>query len=278
MASIIYKVGEWTYTDKDIINRGHLGNVYVARNETQNAIVKDVKRNSYSETELAVHQLLPPGPFPKLLAHNVDDRRIQLVLERAQYGNLYHFYKERPAWFSIEFNTRRLVRQMAECVSILHKAGVIHRDIKPEQFLVHNMTDNFPKIWLSDFDLASIVTGNVSLTQACGTALFAAPEIVRRQPYGYAVDVWSLGVSIYSLCAGYLPFDGEDSEEVFWNVMNKRQTYPRFFSRQLTDLLEGMLDKDPAYRLTIDQVIAHPWLKDPIIPPPPGFVQKTSSQ
>jgi hypothetical protein len=98
-----------------------------------------------------------------------------------------------------------------------------------------------------------------TLQTACGSPAYVAPEMIQRQPYTQAADIWSSGVVLFAITAGYLPFDDENVQRLLQKVVYSAVEYPIYFSAPLIDLLEKMLCKEPENRITIDGVKTHPW-------------------
>jgi hypothetical protein len=133
-----------------------------------------------------------------------DEGCIYLVMEYCSGGDLLNsiinegkYSQERAA---------RYLRQMASALKYLHSRGIVHRDLKPENIM---LSDNSPdaQIKLVDFGLAAVVQSNQTMRTVCGTWAYYAPELVHHQPYSHTVDIWTLGILMFILLAGYHPFD-----------------------------------------------------------------------
>ena len=98
----------------------------------------------------------------------------------------------------------------------------------------------------------------------CGTKHYKAPEIYRKEPYGLACDMWSLGVTIYAIVTGYLPFNGKNREELEYSVLtgqyDKGLLYDSGVSQMCVDFISQLLNQDPSRRMTAEEALAHPWL------------------
>jgi BR serine/threonine kinase len=144
-------------------------------------------------------------------------------------------------------------RQIVLAVEYLHNLGIVHRDLKPENILL----DGSNQVKLADFGFARYVGAGLSNT-SCGSPHYAAPEVVRGMAYdGRASDVWSLGVILFAMLAGYLPFDDESLR----NLVNKikRGTFQMpSFAPDVQDLIRKMLTVEPKQRIHIDQIKLHP--------------------
>ncbi|XP_069340096.1 uncharacterized protein [Eulemur rufifrons] len=146
-----------------------------------------------------------------------------------------------------------------------HKNHVVHRDLKPANIL---LDEKHEKIILADFSLAETFTEEGYLKRFCGTPAFSAPEMFLRQKYvGPEVDVWSLGVVIYNMVAGTVPFLGDNWEEMKKNITGGIYETPEFFSDELRELVRKCLTLDGKLRPTVTELMEDAWvqMEDPVI-------------
>jgi hypothetical protein len=143
-----------------------------------------------------------------------------------------------------------------------HRQGVCHRDLKPENLLL----DENGNLKISDFGLSALYTGSgdddrtTLLHTTCGTPNYVAPEVLNDKGYdGRAADVWSCGVILYVLLAGFLPFDEPHMSALFRKIQKAEFTYPSWFTPPVRDLLDKILVADPARRITVEGIQTHPW-------------------
>lgn len=181
-----------------------------------------------------------------------------------------------------ECHARFYFRQLIDGVEHCHSRGIFHRDLKPENLLI----DRYKQLKISDFGLSSLIsdeeaasglssstsasrsTNSLSMSSAilhtqCGTPNYVAPEIITLGEAGYSggkVDVWSCGVILFVLVAGYLPFDYDDMEMLFRSILRGDVSFPEHFSAPLEDLISHMLRVDPDLRYRIPDIIRHPWM------------------
>ncbi len=181
--------------------------------------------------------------------------KIFLVLELITGGELF----ERIATggkFS-ERIARQYIQQLTEGMAYIHDQGVAHRDLKPENLLLNAEGD----LKISDFGLSAILDHDRLLTTTCGTPNYIAPEILTQQPYnGRTADVWSIGVIMYVLMAGYMPFEDPSHSTLMRNIRDAKYQCPSWFSSDARDLLDRMLTPDPAHRINIADIQSHPWV------------------
>lgn len=128
------------------------------------------------------------------------------------------------------------------------------------------MVSHDGEVKLADFGWAVYLQRSLSNKPSkritvCGTTDYMCPEIVNREAYNAAYDVWSIGVLAFELVSGGAPFTGNDDHFTKSNISQGNYVMPKYFSDNLKDFVKKILKKDPKKRLTIDKVISHPWIK-----------------
>lgn len=200
----------------------------------------------------------------KLLDVFENHEYIYIVMEYMKGGDLFNYLESRD--FTIEQDRARdIAHKIASSLFYLHSFGIAHRDLKPENILMtDNSDDSDPK--LVDFGLSKIVGPSETCNDPFGTLSYVAPEVLLQKPYDKSVDLWSLGVIIYLLLSGTLPFDDDDDREI------ARQTIhdPVDFSyhvwnkvpKEVKDLISKLLEKDRNKRFRLEDVLKHNWITD----------------
>ncbi|KAG0323145.1 hypothetical protein BGZ99_002922 [Dissophora globulifera] len=201
---------------------------------------------------------------PNLLRlHKVfsEDRYYYVVTELAKDGELFDNVKRRNNFTEPE--ARHVFRQLLNGVKYLHDRGIVHRDLKLENVLVMDRRNLDVKI--SDFGLANVIGESAFLSTVCGTPSYVAPEVIRKEKYGKAVDMWSLGVLLYIILCGFPPFTEDLApprlrEQVLRNMYKFPSPYWDEVSEEAVDLIQELLLQDTSLRLTVDQALAHAWM------------------
>jgi 5'-AMP-activated protein kinase, catalytic alpha subunit len=158
------------------------------------------------------------------------------VTEYASRGELFDHIVAREKLS--EFEAAKFLQQLLGAVEYLQEMGVVHRDLKPENVLL----DYKFNVKIIDFGLSNIFARGETLSTACGSPCYAAPEMLAGQPYDpLRVDIWSTGVVLYAMCFGYLPFDNPDSAELYRIIREGAYEVPSHASEALTDLLSRIL-------------------------------------
>jgi len=172
-----------------------------------------------------------------------------------------------------EDEARFFFHQLIDGLVYCQKAGICHRDLKPENLLL----DKLGNLKISDFGLSTLYVGDAEaegqqraelLHTTCGTPNYVAPEVLESRGYdGKSADVWSVGVILFVLLAGYLPFEEETMPALFSKIKRADFAYPMWFSPTSKALLSGILVPNPAARFTLTDVFNHPWMQGPKTPP-----------
>lgn len=184
-----------------------------------------------------------------------DSDNYYMVLEYVEHGNMLDFINTQGRLSEIQ--ARHYFSQITCVLEYLHKEKFIcHRDLKAENILL----DKYGNIRITDFGLSNVFSETEpNLSTACGSPAYAAPEMIKGEPYTNAADIWSVGVLLYSMVAGQLPFDDSDTQRLLEKIVYNDVQIPHFFSLPLIDLIKKILSKDPKSRSTIEDIKSHIW-------------------
>ncbi|CAM8916328.1 unnamed protein product [Rhodiola kirilowii] len=216
------------------------------------ALMSNIKR------EISIMRRLHHPNIVKLYEVLATKTKIFFVMEFVKGGEL--FAKIAKGRFSEDLS-RQYFHQLISAISYCHSRGVFHRDLKPENLLVDDTGD----LKVSDFGL-SAVTGQVRndglLHTLCGTPAYVAPEILGKKGYdGAKVDVWSCGVILFVMTAGYLPFNDPNLMAMYKKIYKGDFRCPKWMSADLKRFLSRLLDVRPESRITVDEILHDPWFK-----------------
>ena len=140
----------------------------------------------------------------------------------------------------------------------MHQIGIVHRDIKLDNILL----DGQGNIKIGDFGVSRRVEPEELLFEQCGTPAYLAPEIIMDKGYkGFYVDIWSLGVLLYAMLQGTVPFKADNLEKLHNLIMRGNFKYPVPISNEARELIERMLTIEPESRISIPEILRHKWLK-----------------
>ncbi|KAL6619446.1 hypothetical protein ACP70R_034585 [Stipagrostis hirtigluma subsp. patula] len=266
------KVLQGRYELGRVLGRGASSKVYRARDVRtgDHVAVKAVRKPHHPwtpearrsvEREVAALRRLKGHPhIVRLLDVLASRSTVYLVLELARGGSLLSALDDGGR--ADEPAARRLFAQLASALAHAHARGVFHRDVKPENLLLDERGD----VRLTDFGLCALADREIGpdglTATSCGTPAYVAPEILLKKRYDAGkADVWSCGVVLFALTAGYLPFNDGNLMAMYRKICSGKFRCPKWFSPELRCLVGRMLDPEPDTRVTIGEVFDHPWLQ-----------------
>ncbi|VFV27425.1 hormonally up-regulated neu tumor-associated [Lynx pardinus] len=227
---------------------------------------KRAKKDTYVTKNLRregqIQQMIRHPNITQLLDILETENSYYLVMELCPGGNLMHKIYEKKRLEESE--ARRYIRQLISAVEHLHRAGVVHRDLKIENLLL----DEDNNIKLIDFGLsncAGILGHSDPFSTQCGSPAYAAPELLARKKYGPKIDVWSIGVNMYAMLTGTLPFTVEpfSLRALYQKMVDKEMNpLPTQLSTGAINFLRSLLEPDPVKRPNIQQALANRWLNE----------------
>ncbi|CAI9101087.1 OLC1v1038333C1 [Oldenlandia corymbosa var. corymbosa] len=222
-------------------------------------MVEQIKR------EISTMKLIKHPNVLKLIEVLASKTKIYIVLEYVDGGEL--FDKIAKYGRLKEDEARRYFQQLINAVDYCHSRGVYHRDLKPENLLL----DSYGVLKVSDFGLSAFskqVREDGLLHTACGTPNYVAPEVLTDKGYdGTSSDVWSCGVILFVLMAGYLPFDEPNLVALYRKIQKADFSFPAWFSSSSKKLIKRILDPNPMTRMTIPEILENDWFKKGYKPP-----------
>ncbi|XP_060820291.1 maternal embryonic leucine zipper kinase-like [Bombus pascuorum] len=195
-----------------------------------------------------------------------------MIIEYCSGGELFDHIVEKNRLSETE--SRKFFRQIVSAVAYLHSLGYAHRDLKPENVLL----DREENLKLIDFGLCAKPKNGIDshLQTSCGSPTYAAPELILGKKYlGSEVDIWSMGVLLYALLCGFLPFDDNSIESLYRKILSGKYDEPCWLSNSSRRLIRAMLQTDPKKRITIQELCNHPWVTAGFLNPV-SFVHKTN--
>lgn len=220
--------------DKTVLNQGSLAKVY---------------------REVRIMKSLDHPNIVKLFEVIESEKTLYLVMEYASGGEVFDYLvahgrmKEKEA--------RSKFRQIVSAVQYCHQKRVVHRDLKAENLLL----DKDLNIKIADFGFSNQFTPGSKLDTFCGSPPYAAPELFQGKKYdGPEVDVWSLGVILYTLVSGSLPFDGQNLKELRERVLRGKYRIPFYMSTDCENLLKRFLMLNPSKRSTLEGIMKDKWM------------------
>ncbi|KAM3240245.1 hypothetical protein ACQJBY_053752 [Aegilops geniculata] len=248
-----------------LLGQGDLAKVYYTQDLTsgQGVAIKMIDKDKVSSVELMVRikreitlmNLLRHPNVLKLVEVTASKSKLYFVLEYPKDGDLY---TTNVIGRLSEDAARKYFHQLIGAVEYCHSQGVYHRNLNLENILL----DENGNLKISDFGL-SVLPGSREdglFHYPCGTPAYVAPEVLSWRGYdGAKVDIWSCGVILFALVAGYLPFQGTDRTDLFNKISLGKYECPSWISVKLKDILRKILDLDPSTRASVSSIKASAW-------------------
>ncbi|KAL6216043.1 hypothetical protein ACLB2K_009270 [Fragaria x ananassa] len=256
------------YETGRLLGKGTFAKVYYGRQiETNESVAikviskEQVKKEGMMEQikrEISATRLLRHPNIVQLKEVMATKTKIFIVMEYVKGGEL--FAKVAKGKLK-EDQARKYFQQLISAVDFCHSRGVSHRDLKPENLLLDENGD----LKISDFGLSSLpeqLRNDGLLHTQCGTPAYVAPEVLRKKGYdGSKTDIWSCGVILFVLLAGFLPFQDENIMKMYRKVFKAEFECPPWFSTEAKRVVSKLLVSDPERRITIPEIMRVPWFR-----------------
>jgi len=260
-------IEEYYEITPDVLGQGYFAVVKVGidRKTKEKVAVKMVNKSLVEKEETLANEIDILGSIdhPNVVnMHAIFDTEdiLFIVMELMEGGELYEEIVKRKTF--TEADASQLVRQLCEALQYLHKRGIVHRDLKLENLLLKKKGGL--EIKLADFGLSKLYSG-AALQTACGTPFYVAPDVLLGSGYGPPVDMWSVGVLLYVLLSGRLPFAADSDAELFRLIIAGNLVWksPQFdtVSEEAKDLIKKLINVNEEERWTATQALEHPWIK-----------------
>jgi len=185
--------------------------------------------------------------------------KLYMILDYINGGELF-FHLKKEGRFA-ENRVKMYAAEIASALDHLHNLDIVYRDLKPENILL----DSEGHICITDFGLSKQIESSEGTHTFCGTPEYLAPEVLKGQGHGTAVDWWSLGTLLYEMLTGLPPFYAQNVNVMYTKILSGELKFPAYISDNAKSLLEGLLTRDPEKRLGSHggtEVKHHPWFGD----------------
>ena len=206
--------------------------------------------------EIEIMYILNHPHCLRLKNHFEDDQNFYLVMPLAHKGQLYKILRKFKKFD--EKTTAQILRETISALQYLHsfKPPIIHRDIKPENLLLNNGG----RVLLADFGWSNFADGDVRKT-FCGTPEYIAPEMLAKKGHDTRVDIWSVGVLMFELLAGYSPFVAKNNQDLYTNIKKLKIQWPKDMPPLAKNLIGKILRLNPTERISLEEILNHQWFK-----------------
>ncbi|CAI9266403.1 unnamed protein product [Lactuca saligna] len=254
-------IGEGTFAKVKFAQNTETGESVAMKLLDRATIIKH-KMVDQIKREISIMKLVRHPNVVRLHEVLASRTKIYIILEFITGGELFDKIVHHGRLSEAE--SRRFFQQLIDGVEYCHSKGVYHRDLKPENLLL----DSQGNLKISDFGLSALPAEGVSILRTtCGTPNYVAPEVLSHKGYnGALADVWSCGVILYVLMAGYLPFDEMDLTTLYNKIDKAEFSCPSFFPVGAKSLIHRILDPNPDTRIGIEEIRNDEWFKKNYVP------------
>jgi calcium/calmodulin-dependent protein kinase I len=274
---ITQAIGGYCFSDfyKEIkeLGKGKFGVVKLCENKTTKlkVAVKIISKEQMNDAdkillnnELEIMKLVSHPNIVSLIDLFETNDNIYIVMDFYKGGDLSSYIFKDDELIS-EKHLSRIIYQLSLGLKYIHQYGIVHRDLKTDNIMLSDNSRK-PVVKIMDFGLSKILGAKETADEGYGTLVFVAPEVLMRQPYNKAIDIWGVGVITYYALAGVLPFDNEndDEEDIASQIVYADVEFPtkywRHRSKEAIDFIRRCLIKEPERRITINEMLTHPWI------------------
>ena len=257
-------------TDFDILDKlgeGSFGKVYRAKHKKTGAIyaIKSIdklnKNNQegkpYFRREIEIMYKVHHPNIVRLFGHFEDDQNCYFVLEFIPKGNLFTILSKQKTKSFDATTVAHFIKDLVCSVYYLHNMdpAIIHRDIKPENVLLSENN----KIKLTDFGWSNYVEDTSVRSTFCGTPVYLAPEMIKETGHDESLDNWCIGILMFELLTGNIPFQGNDQQTLNANIIRNKICWPKDMDLSAKDLISKILKTDPSERISLTEMLKHPF-------------------
>ncbi|KAJ0030227.1 hypothetical protein Pint_13007 [Pistacia integerrima] len=254
-------IGEGTFAKVKFAQNRETGESVAVKVLAKSAILKH-RMVDQIKREISIMKIVRHPNIVRLHEVLASRTKIYIILEFVTGGELFDRIVHQGRLS--ENDCRRFFQQLIDAVAHCHNKGVYHRDLKPENLLL----DSYGNLKVSDFGLSALPQQGVELLHTtCGTPNYVAPEVLGHKGYdGAAADVWSCGVILFVLMAGYLPFEETDLPTLYHKINAAEYSCPYWFSSGVKSLIHKILDPNPKTRIQIERIRKDPWFRKNYLP------------
>ena len=217
------------------------------------------------EGESSILKLIHHPNLVELIDYFESEDKIFMVMDYLEGGDLIKFICDQEPMTNVPEKTiAKIIYRIGKAIQYLHNYGMVHRDLKPEN-IVFGKDGDLNSLKIIDFGLTVTLGYEETVNDLMGTVTYLAPEVYTNKPYDFKVDVWSIGVILYYLLSGILPFDDENlNDELIGKkiVFSNHEFAKEFFegrSRMVINLIEKCLEKNPLKRIDINEFLNDDW-------------------
>ena len=256
------KLNDYYKISKSIIGEGSSGQVYIGiKNNKKYAIKKIAKSKIKFPSQMILEAEISLKVKHKNIMNYIeifeDLKYISCVMELVEGGDLFDFILNHPLGYLPDDMAMDLMKQIFEVLDYLHSVkNIVHRDMKPENFLVQIDENNKPILKLIDFGFASYIPNeNDKLNKVVGTRAYSAPEMFEKYGYREKVDEWSAGVIMFNMLTGYEPFAGKTPSQLIDSIKYSKINFELIKNKELRAINEKLLNRSVQIRISAKEAL-----------------------
>ena len=248
-----------------ILGQGSFGKVFLSKHKKTNAIYaikvidktdkNNIEGKPYFQREIEIMYKLNHKNCIKLYSHFEDNNYCYFIMEYISNGNLLNYIKKKPNNKLEPKEVSNIIKELISAVYYLHNMSppIIHRDIKPENILLNE--NNIIK--LTDFGWSNYMKLSDVRSTFCGTPLYLAPEMIISDFHNEKVDIWCIGIILFELLVGRVPFNGMNKRTLINNIINCNIIWDNNIDIDAKDLISKILIIDPNKRISLNEMMKH---------------------
>lgn len=207
------------------------------------------------ESEIRINQQLHHPGIVEIVDLLKDENNYYVIMEYCPNGELFQHIVSQGKL--TEEDAANFMRQILEALAYCHSHGIAHRDLKPENLLL----DPMMRVKISDFGLSKYVGESGLVTTPCGSPCYASPECLSGSSYdARASDMWSVGVILYAMVTGNLPWTKRNRKQMFEQIQRGEYTIPTGITDECAAMIMELMARDPTKRLTVEEALEHPFM------------------
>jgi len=256
--TILGTIGNGSFGKVSLVRHNKTGSEYAIK-QISKLDKNNQEGKTYFRREIEIMYKIHQSNIVRLFNHFEDNEYCYFVMEYIENGNLF----DQPSWKNnhcfTSFDVAKIIKDVICAVYYLHhmEPPIIHRDIKPENVLI----DKNGVAKLTDFGWSNYVDSKEIRRTYCGTPVYLAPEMIKEIGHDEHLDIWCIGVLLFELLTGNVPFKGKDIDSLNNNILSLKISWPKDINLVAKNLILKILKPDPGERISLRDMLKHPFFK-----------------
>ena len=256
--TILGVIGEGSFGKVSLVRHNNTGSKYAIK-QISKLDKNNQEGKTYFKREIEIMYKIHQSNIVRLFNHFEDNEFCYFVMEYIENGNLF----SQPCWKNNHcfpsYDVAKIIKEVICAVYYLHHMDppIIHRDIKPENVLI----DKNGVAKLTDFGWSNYVDSKEIRRTYCGTPVYLAPEMIKEIGHDEHLDIWCIGVLLFELLTGNVPFKGKDLESLNNNILSLKISWPKDINLVAKNLILKILKPDPGERISLEDMLKHPFFR-----------------